>query len=338
MNDRHTEPVPYGRQPTTIRVTGDPQAEPAAIQADIERTRERMSHTVDQLGERLDPERLKTRMKNNLHDATIGKAENMARRAVDRVDDTRHSLMDNIRDNPMPAAMIGVGLGWLFINSRRDDDDGYSRSYDRYATTPTAYRPLFDDGENLRRGRYYGDQGREEGLGGRASEMGDKVRERSEEIASEARDRAEELTDRAEQLTDRARDRVTGIAHEARETVDQVGDRAQELFDSGRTRARGIASNARRSGHRVEDRFEHMLNDTPLAVGAAAAALGLAIGLSAPPTRREAELMGDTRDRLMDRARERVDEFGDRAQNVASKVADETRSTVREAVEDEGMR
>ncbi len=43
--------------------------------------------------------------------------------AVDRVDDTRHSIMDNIRDNPIPAAMVGLGLGWLFINGRRDDRD-----------------------------------------------------------------------------------------------------------------------------------------------------------------------------------------------------------------------
>src|SRR5688572_12085355 len=94
---------------------------PSAIRADIQRTRERMGRTVEELGERLNPDRLKQQVKQNLHDATIGKAENMARNAAYRVDETRHNMMDNIRDNPIPAAMVGIGLGWLLLNNRRND-------------------------------------------------------------------------------------------------------------------------------------------------------------------------------------------------------------------------
>lgn len=296
----------------------------AAIRADIERTRDRMSRTVEDLGERLNPDRLKGQLKQNIHDATIGKAETMARNAVDRVDDTRHSIMDSIRDNPIPAAMVGLGLGWLFINGRRDDRDGRRRHLnDRYSTPDLGYSgtTIHSAGMDMHTGMYQRDGG---GLRESARDMGNTIRERTEDISH------------------RAQDRVTDLASEGREQARHLIDRAHETIDTGTNRARTMASDlvstTRRDAHLFEDRFDETMRETPLAIGAAAVALGMAVGFSAPPTRREAELMGGRRDELLDRAREAAGDMTQRVREAADRVVNDAKSTLQEAISEDGMR
>lgn len=264
------------------------------LRSEIIRSRERISHTVDEIADRLDPERLKSRLKNDIHDATVGKAEHMARVAVNRVDDTRHDLMDSIRENPIPAAMVGIGLGWLFLNSRRDHETS-ARRWQREPDWRSMY-PQAGWQDELPRGA----RPHEESIGERVSDFG-----------ASAKDRASEVIDRAQ-------DRVSEIAYDARDTIRGMTDRAQERVGSMHAgehehRHGGMGSRSRRQQlHRMEDRFEDVLHDAPLAMGAAAVALGLAIGLSAPATERESEWMGGVRDDLMERAREKADDLTDR--------------------------
>ena len=39
----------------------------------------------------------------------------MFRDASYRMDEARGTLMDTVRDNPIPAAMVGIGLAWLLM-------------------------------------------------------------------------------------------------------------------------------------------------------------------------------------------------------------------------------
>ena len=52
----------------------------------------------------------------------------------------------------------------------------------------------------------------------------------------------------------------------------------------------------------VGSRFGDMLQDSPLIIGAAAMALGAIVGFAFPTTEKENEIMGEARDRVMDRA------------------------------------
>ena len=135
---------------------GHREANTAFLRAEIRETRDRMSDTLDALGDRLNPHRLKAQVKENLREATVGRVENMARNAADRVNGTRHGIMDRIRENPIPAAMVGIGLGWLMFGGRHRDDRAHweSEAYvgDLSATTP---RLIQDDagGGRARSGR-----------------------------------------------------------------------------------------------------------------------------------------------------------------------------------------
>jgi hypothetical protein len=51
-----------------------------------------------------------------LREATIGKVEDMARNATYTAGGWRQSVMDTIKANPMPAALAGLGVGWMLLN------------------------------------------------------------------------------------------------------------------------------------------------------------------------------------------------------------------------------
>lgn len=297
------------------------EANTAFLRAEIRETRERMSETLDQLSDRLNPNRLKAEVKENIREATVGRVENMARNARDRVEETGQGMVGRIRENPIPAAMVGIGLGWLlFGGRRRDDRTMWERSYvsgsewdgttgyvgDLSATTP---RLMQDDANG--------------GMGSTVNhEPGvvDRVRERVTGIG------------------ETVRDTTSGFVSSTSEHVGDVKDRAGEVIGDVAGRARHVASNVsqgtRQGVHTMGDRFENTLDDNPVAIGVMALAVGMAAGLAIPESRRERQMMGPYRDQLVDRVRDTVDETRERVQHVAERVVDETKDAAREVMEE----
>src|SRR5918992_5511475 len=125
-----TDPTILGNDaPITSRADGPPET--TIIRAEIRETRERMGETIEEIGERLNPNRLKAQVKEDIREATIGRVENAARNTVERVSEAPRSIANVMRENPIPAAMIGIGLGWLLFNRR--ERNGSTASY-RYVT------------------------------------------------------------------------------------------------------------------------------------------------------------------------------------------------------------
>ncbi|MGI6208011.1 MAG: DUF3618 domain-containing protein [Anaerolineae bacterium] len=286
---------------------GDPES-PEEIREDIEDTRAEMSETVDALQERLSPERLRQEATITVREATIGRAEDMAERASKRARSFTSTLMDTVKSNPVPAALAGIGLGWLAMEYR-SRPTGYTRYYEtprRYREEPRTYRT----GE---RERYRGEaRGRVEG-------MAEEARSRAEEVAEEARSRAQEMG--AE-----ARERVSEMADQAREEVEHLGEEAWE-------RAERVGYEARRQARRARSEVMEAIEESPLAVGAVALALGAAAGLALPRTRQEEELFAPARERIMERAGEMIEQTSEKLEQVTQRVEEE----VKEATEEEGL-
>ena len=74
--------------------------------------------------------------------------------------------------------------------------------------------------------------------------------------------------------------------------------------DAASDRAADVAERARDAAYRARNRWESMLDDNPLALGIAALAAGALIGASLPQTEVENEYLGETRDQMLDSARE----------------------------------
>jgi ElaB/YqjD/DUF883 family membrane-anchored ribosome-binding protein len=116
------------------------------LRADIEDTRAEMSQTINEIQERLSPEHLMGQVKETVREATIGKVERVmdkvadatepAREAVGRagtaIKETGMSVADSMWRNPIPVALIGLGLGMLVMRSYR----GNGRDYQMRQTTP----------------------------------------------------------------------------------------------------------------------------------------------------------------------------------------------------------
>lgn len=99
---------------------GDASEDSRAMRAEIESTRVRMSQTLDAIGERLNPQTIKENVKDSIREATIGRVTHMARHAADSVDRGASGITNVVRENPVPAAMIAIGLGWMLFNGRSE--------------------------------------------------------------------------------------------------------------------------------------------------------------------------------------------------------------------------
>ena len=287
------------------------------LRASIEHTRADMSETIDQLQERLNPANVKEMVKERLaetvqqaketiRDATLGKVEDMAERMSETVYETRRGIVEMVKANPVPSAMVGVGLAWLWMNRHNGStsgDGGWSR---QRRGSRTSYST-------------YGGQGRwsSSRSGPGFADEGDDFRTRSSEDA--AGEGASFMAGAAGQ----ARDTASTIANKARETVHDVTDKAHQTAGYVAERAQHVARRAQNEARRVEETFNRKLTEAPLAVGAVALALGTAVGLAVPRTRVEDEWMGDARDTLMDKAQSVASETLDKVGEVAERVTGE---------------
>ncbi len=88
------------------------QRHPDAIRSDIEQTRADMSETLDTIQERLSPRTLATQAKATVYDATIGRTQQAAGGAGS-------SLLDTVKQHPIPAALAGLSIGYLVLQRSR---------------------------------------------------------------------------------------------------------------------------------------------------------------------------------------------------------------------------
>ena len=112
-----------------------------------------------------------------------------------------------------------------------------------------------------------------------------------------------------------AKEAVVGAKDRVAEAAGTAREKASELSWQARERARYRARQARVG-------FWETMEERPLALGAAALALGVVAGLMIPSTRKEDELLGETRDRLMERASEVGEDALEKGKQVAHVAVD----------------
>jgi hypothetical protein len=131
---------------------------------------------------------------------------------------------------------------------------------------------------------------------------------------------------------------IGDVASSVKGQVGEVADRALDQVTDVADRARGhigeLGSTAQDRAYRARTQLDRLLDDAPLAVGAAALAVGAAIGLALPTTSRERELMGDARDSLVDRGQELAREAQERLMHVAEQVHETAKSELQSASSD----
>ncbi len=251
----------------------------------------------------------------------------MVQRASDTVEETRATMMDTIRENPIPAALVGIGLGWLFMNGGRRPTRYSGRGVPRTLPSSGSYPANqygYTSSQQVRYGTGYptGNTGYQQHDAG--------VVEQGQQVIGKAVDRVQ---DTAGNVADRVQETASNVADRVQETASNVADRASNLVDSAQSTASELADEAQYQARRVEDRFRRTLHENPLAVGAVALAVGAAVGLAIPETRAEHQLMGETRDQLVDKVQDVAQQTMGKVQETVQHVTEQAKDVVHQATD-----
>ncbi len=307
----------------------------AEIEREVENTRARLTGTLEELRDRASPGQVFEQVLDYARDS--GGA------------DFVRNLGQAVRDNPLPILLIGAGVGWLMFSANRPRSSG---SQYRRALPAPAY-----DGE----AGYYGASGPyAETDGSYAEAGGPSMTERASSMAGEAKDRIGEATSglrdsisgaaaRAGDMARQAGDMASSAYHRATDTAqrargaagsaaDSIGSAAGSVRQGMASAGQGMASAGHEAreqlgylGDRTSRGFGWMMQEQPLILGAVGLAVGAAIGALLPGTETEDRLMGETRDRLADQARDAAQEGYERVKEATGEHIEHARAAIGEA-------
>ncbi|WP_282063840.1 DUF3618 domain-containing protein [Roseobacter litoralis] len=277
--------------------------------------------------------------------------------------DMGRSISNQVKANPIPLALTGIGLAWLMLGNsqqpqpRRDasrgyDDDRYSSSEHEFRrsrkdrglpyTPPTTY----DAGRSASEPSWARDDGHDSrSVGDRMTSGAGAVKDTATGAAQLAKDRLASVGSSVGDAASSAKSTLGGAVQSTKQSLSSAGNSFAEgteiLTEEGRTRviiARQKAVEMRRSAARsmsqgtdaAADFYDHQ----PLVVGALALAVGAALGGALPRTKAEDDLMGAQSDDLFDQAERIFEEEKAKALSVADTVKKEVKDIASEAKAD----
>ncbi len=230
--------------------------------SDIQETRDDMTATVEAIGDRLDPGNIVRDAKETVREATVGKVETMAEQAGSMVQDAG-------------ATVQSTGSSVLTTIQRHPVASamaGLGLAWlvtHREGGTPTRRSTDWD--------RY-----------GSSSDRWDRRRAWDSEEAWRSGSGS-----RADQGSP-----IEGLQQRAGDAADAVGDRFADVGQQVGQMPQRIGGSAQDFGQTAERSIE----ESPLAVGAVALAVGTAIGLALPTSRIEREMIGPASGRILESA------------------------------------
>ncbi len=301
--------------------------------------------------------------KEAVHDATIGKVEHMVSNVTDAAKNlvgghtetgsretaatyspattsgaavtpppptgVGASLWETLKENPLPTALAAASLGWLFAH-RANQAKSMRASRMSDASYPQPVAP----GQDTVR------------VTGESPSLSDKAGQVASQMGSTVGDTADTIQDKAGQVASQVGSTVGQVGSTVGSTVGQVGSTVSstvgqvgstvsstvgQVADQAGQAASGLVEGTQQQAVRAQSQFQRVLQENPLAVGVAGLALGAAIGLAIPETQRENAVLGESRDRMMDRA---LGTAQDTMQKVGT-IAQKAESAAEDAAKDE---
>lgn len=297
----------------TIQDTDPGSKSAAEVEREVQHSRAEVERTLDQIQDRLSPGQMVDQAMNYFRDS--GGSE------------VARNLGESVKQNPMPLALVAVGVAWMMMSSRQPDDRGRYLDDDVVGGEPEA-SPLYPAARApLHTGTTASWRTDHDAGGDQDENDGSGAVDRARDAARAAREKASELVDRAREA---ASDVVEGAAAQA----DGLSGKAQESAASVRARALDAQARARRYGRRARHGVLETFYQQPLVLGAIGVAVGAAIGAALPPTETEDELIGDTGDRI----KREADRTGREQLAKAQSAADAAASAALAEADRQGLR
>jgi hypothetical protein len=219
-------------------------------------------------------------------------------------------LEDAVRENPVPAALIGMGCLWMFMGGSRTSLFGNERERSVFSpvirrTGEAAYEMAQRSGSSVTRTAGHAAEALSD-LGTRAADM---TRKAAASVGDAVAATSSPMAD---------------AASSARENTGSIATRAAEAFPDWATKASQTAHHAgaewtRSTYQSMAELFERQ----PLVLGAVGLAIGAGIAASLPTSEAEARFMGEASETLKERAYDLAADKAQEAKEVAERALHE---------------
>ena len=180
--------------------------EVAAARGQIEEARAQIGETVDAIQERLSPSHVVHEATSAVRDATVGRAQATLSSATGTVGGLGSTVGSTIRDNPIPAALAVIGLGWLYIQSRQGSRPAVAQPMGQVRST--------------------------------ASGAVSRLQESTAQVTGQAQQAVDAVTDQVRGTLSQAADHVHGTAAQLQGQVTQLGGQTQYQAQRAQSTAR----------------------------------------------------------------------------------------------------
>ncbi|MDP9366623.1 MAG: DUF3618 domain-containing protein [Chloroflexota bacterium] len=253
--------------------------------------------------------------KASMREATIGRVERMANSTGEVAKGLRANVVQTIKQNPGPAALTALGIGWLVAAG-----GGSKTGTGGQGTAPqTAASPASSGAPT---------NGQTAGVTSQAvdavGQAVDQVQHTVGEAASQAQATAGQVVDQTTNTLGQVVDQTTQTVGQV---VDQVTETAGQAAEKTTSALGGVASGVKGAVTGVVSGVQHQAQrartaatESPLRAGATAAVVGGALGLALPVSQRETALLGQTRDTLVDQIEQRAQTTLTKLQDVAQEA------------------
>lgn len=304
---------------------------PARIESDLDATRSRLGSHLSELQDRLSP--------GQVLDDLMGYFRGSEGAAFGS------SLLDNVRANPMPAALTGIGLAWLMAANPRAgaqpsqgsapkasdsgirlhhygrDDHGATMMRLREAEQGVARQP--DEAEHVYSSRL-------DTVRGQAIGLSRHTQETTESFGARVRDALASAQRAASETAHDLRDQVGGALGGASGAIGSFGAAAQNSVQNAASGAARYAGGAFSSGGQAGGNMMAALVESPVLLGALGLAAGALLGALVPRSDQEEEALGGIARQVRDTATSLASQGLEAGQHVAQAVADKARESAQE--------
>ena len=254
----------------------------AEVEQEVEASRGQLDRTVEALKDKMSPGQLFDEFSSSLGGAG---------------DKILSKFLDQAMENPMPLAVMGVGLAWLMMGKTGGGVPAGDYGYQNPASPTLGAR-------------------RSNGAG--HASVVDKVTDTAQSAAAAVGDVAAS-----------AKDKVTHLAADASDSLSSLGDKV------GSTTA-AAADKAAQYGAKARDTAMSMLHDEPLLAGAIGLAIGIALGAALPATDVEDRYVGPLRDKVVDKTMDVADDQLHAARDMATAAYGSVKDEIEHQVGPEG--
>jgi len=260
------------------------------IERDVERTRSDIEDTVEALRDKMSIGQIVDEAAHYFRDSGGNEAlSNFAAQA---------------RANPMPLALVGIGLAWLMSGRGQPAMSSYS-SY---------------------KGSYAGNGGSSySGLGGRVGETAGSAKDA---LSGSGRRAGEAMSSSMHKVGDSASQAYGKVSDTASQAYDRVSDTASQAYGRVSDTASQTYNQVSHRAGQAQRTVSDLIENEPLILAGLGLAVGAAIGAMMPATRTEQEFMGDKLDDLKEGASDMAREEWNKAKSVARDAASAAMSEV----------